>query len=293
MFAKKTKEFVIFLALKISAFSALFITLGVFVTLLIESANFFSHVSLAQFFGDTAWTPLFENPHFGIWPLLLGTFITSAIATVVAVPLGTILAIYVSEFAQHRVRSIVKPALEMLSAVPTVVYGYFALMWITPALRYFVHDLSTFNMLSAGLVMGFMIIPYVSSLSEDALRAVPMLQREGAYALGASKVRTSFLVIVPAAISGISASYILAISRALGETMIVAVAAGLQPQFTFNPLEPAATISSYIVQVSMGDLPHGTVGYQSVFAAGLVLFIFTLFFNAAGTTLRSRYARRR
>jgi phosphate transport system permease protein len=235
------------------------------------------------------WTPLFADPRYGILPLVSGTLVTTLVALAVAMPVGTIIAIYLSEFAPHRLREILKPALELLSAVPTVVYGYFALLFVTPLLQKVFPELPTFNMLGAGIVMGIMIIPYVSSLSEDAMRAVPMLLREGAYAMGANKLLTSLKVVYPAALSGIGSSYVLGISRAVGETMIVAIAAGMQPNLTWNPAEPAATITAYIVQVSLGDLPHGSIGYQSIFAAGAVLFVMTLAFNIAGYRLRKRF----
>jgi phosphate transport system permease protein len=204
-------------------------------------------------------------------------------------PVGTVVAIYLSEFAPHRLREILKPVLELLSAVPTVVYGYFALLFVTPLLQQVFPELPTFNMLGAGIVMGIMIIPYVSSLSEDAMRGVPRLLREGAYAMGANKILTALKVVYPAALSGIGSSYVLGISRAVGETMIVAIAAGMQPNLTFNPADQAATITAFIVQVSQGDLPHGSIGYQSIFAAGVVLFAMTLVFNIAGYRLRKRF----
>jgi phosphate transport system permease protein len=277
------------LLLLLAAFSSVAITLGIVGTLVYESSAFFSHVSLWDFLTDTLWTPLFASPRYGIMPLVAGTLVTTIVALSVALPIGTIVAIYLSEFAPPTVREVIKPVLELLSAVPTVVYGYFALQFMSPLLQKLIPGLPTFNMLSAGLVMGIMIIPYVSSLSEDAMRAVPMSLREGAYALGANKIITALRVVYPAALSGIVASYILAISRAIGETMIVAIAAGMQPNLTFDPREPAATITAFIVQVSLGDLPHGSIGYQSIFAAGLVLFIMTLFFNILGYYLRKRF----
>jgi phosphate transport system permease protein len=214
------------------------------------------------------------------------------IALVVAVPLGTLTAIYLSEFASHKVRETIKPILELLVGVPTVVFGYFALMLVTPLLQQIYPDLTTFNMLGPGIVMGIMIVPYIASVSEDAMRAVPMAMREGAYAMGATRFQTAIRVIAPAAMSGIVASYILAVSRAVGETMIVAIAAGQQPNFTFNPVESAATITAYIVSVALGDLEHGTVGYQSIFAAGLTLLVMTLLLNILGHWVRKRYAER-
>lgn len=283
------KERVIESLLMLAAFSSVLTTLGIVGILVYESTTFFAHVSLREFLTDTLWTPLFSNPHFGILPLVAGTLVTTAVALSVALPVGTVVAIYLSEFAHPKVREVIKPALELLSAVPTVVYGYFALQFMSPLLQKIIPGLPTFNMLSAGVVMGIMIIPYVSSLSEDAMRAVPMSLREGAYALGANKIITAVRVVYPAALSGIVASYVLAISRAIGETMIVAIAAGMQPNLTVDPREPAETITAFIVQVSLGDLPHGSIGYQSIFAAGLVLFLMTLVFNIGGYLLRRRF----
>lgn len=275
--------------LLLAALSSVAITVGIVAILVYESSTFFAHVSFIDFLTDTYWTPVFANPRFGILPLVTGTLVTTLIALVVAMPLGSIIAIYLSEFAPGMLREILKPLLELLSAVPTVVYGYFALLFVTPLLRHGLPGLPYFNMLSAGIVMGIMIIPYVSSLSEDAMRAVPMALREGAYALGANRIITAVKVVFPAALSGIGSAYILAISRAIGETMIVAVAAGLQPNFTLNPTDPAATITAFIVQVSKGDLPHGEIGYQSIYAAGLTLFLMTLAFNIVGFMLRRRF----
>ena len=283
------KERIIESLLFLAAFSSVAITVGIVGTLIYESATFFAHVSFREFVSDTLWTPLFASPRFGIMPLVAGTLVTTAVALAVALPIGTIVAIYLSEFAPSAIREIIKPALELLSAVPTVVYGYFALQFMSPLLQKLIPGLPTFNMLSAGAVMGIMIIPYVSSLSEDAMRAVPMSLREGAYAMGANRIITSLKVVYPSALSGIVASYILAISRAIGETMIVAIAAGMQPNLTVDPREPAATITAFIVQVSLGDLPHGSIGYQSIFAAGITLFIMTLAFNIIGYILRKRF----
>lgn len=283
------KERVIETLLLLAAFSSVGITLGIVGTLIYESSTFFAHIPLREFLTGTLWTPLFASPRFGILPLVTGTLVTTAVALLVALPIGTIVAVYLSEFAPPTVREVIKPALELLSAVPTVVYGYFALQFMSPLLQKLVPGLPTFNMLSAGMVMGIMIIPYVSSLSEDAMRAVPMALREGAYALGANRIITSLKVVYPSALSGIVASYILAISRAIGETMIVAIAAGMQPNLTLDPREPAATITAFIVQVSLGDLPHGSIGYQSIFAAGMTLFIMTLAFNILGYVLRKRF----
>lgn len=282
-------ERVIEIGLFLAAASSILVTCGIVYVLFSESIPFFRHVSIWDFLTDTQWTPLFDDAHFGILPLLCGTFVTTTIALLIAMPLGTIVAIWLSEFAPHAVREIVKPALELLAAVPTVVFGYFTILLVTPFLQNFIPDLPTFNMLGPGLVMGIMIVPYVSSLSEDAMRSVPMILREGSYAMGANRLTTALRVVFPAALSGIGAAYTLAMARAVGETMILAIAAGQQPSMTLNPTQPAATITAYIVQVSMGDLPHGSIGYQSIFAAGLVLFVVTLVFNLIGASLKRRF----
>jgi phosphate transport system permease protein len=221
--------------------------------------------------------------------LLAGTFLTTLIAVAVALPVGLVSAIDLSEYASAKVRSVVKPLTEILAAVPTVVYGYFALLFVTPILRKFIPGLSGFNALSAGMVMGVMIIPVVSSLSEDAMRAVPMGLREGAYALGSTRLQVALRVVVPAALSGISAAFILALSRAIGETMIVAIAAGQQANLTFNPFVPVQTITAYIVQVSLGDTPYGTLEYQTIFACGMSLFLVTLVLNVISYQLKKRF----
>ncbi len=281
-------ESLLFLAALVSVLT----TLGIVYVLVKESAVFFTKVSIWDFLTDTQWTPLFDDAHFGIMVLLSGTLVSSAVALLVAIPMGTIIAIYLSEFAASKVREIAKPLLELLSGVPTIIYGYFALLFVTPLLQKIFPGLPGFNLLSAGLVMGIMIVPYVSSISEDAMRAVPMNLREGSYAMGATRLQTALNVVVPAAFSGIAAAYILGVSRAVGETMILAVAAGMQPNLTWNPLEPAATITAFIVQVALGDLPHGSLGYQTIFAAGLTLMLITLTFNILGHWLRHRYRER-
>jgi phosphate transport system permease protein len=278
-------EFILFSA---AAFSVA-VTLGIVYVLVSESYLFFQKVSLWDFLTDTQWTPLFDDAHYGIMVLLSGTLVSSGVALAVALPVGTIIAIYLSEFAPFSVREAAKPLLELLSGVPTVVYGYFALLFVTPLLQQLIPGLPGFNLLSAGLVMGIMIIPYVSSVSEDAMRAVPMSMREGSYAMGATRFQTAIRVVTPAALSGITAAYILGISRAVGETMILAVAAGMQPNLTWNPTEPAATITSFIVQVALGDLPHGSIGYQTIFAAGLTLLLMTLMFNVFGHLMTRRF----
>ena len=286
---RKVRDRIIEALLLAAGLVAVFTTLAIVAILLYESSAFFEHVRIVDFLTDTMWTPLFADAHYGILPLVAGTLTTTMVALLVAVPLGTTIAIYLSEFAPHHVRESVKPVLELLGAVPTVVYGYFALTMVTPVLQWFMPDLPGFNMLSAGLVIGLMIVPYVSSVSEDAMRAVPRYMREGSYAMGATRLQTALRVVVPGAFSGLAAAFILGISRAVGETMVVAIAAGMQPNFTFDPREPAATITAYIVQVSLGDLPHGSIGYQSIFAAGLVLMFLTLIFNIVGFSLTRKF----
>lgn len=287
--SRKLRERAIEIILLMAALVAVATTFAIVAILLYESWTFFKYVSLKEFFTGTEWTPLFENAKFGVLPLISGTLVVSGVALAVALPLGVIVAIYLSEFAPHHVREILKPFLELLAGVPTIIYGYFALLIVTPALQFFMPDLQGFNMLGPGIVIGIMIVPYIASLSEDAMRAVPMSIREGSYAMGATRFQTALRVVFPAAISGVLAAFILGISRAVGETMVVAIAAGQQPNFTWDPREPAATITAYIVQVAMGDLPHGSIGYQSIFAVGLVLVIMTLFFNVLGHLLRKRF----
>ena len=283
------RERIIESMLMLAALVSVFTTLAIVYILISESVVFFRQVPLWDFLTDTQWTPLFDDAHFGIMVLLSGTLTSSLVALGIAIPLGTIIAIYLSEFAPFGVREIAKPFLELLGGVPTIVYGYFALLFVTPLLQILMPGLPGFNLLAAGIVMGIMIIPYVASISEDAMRAVPMSMREGSYAMGATRFQTAVRVVVPAAFSGIASAYILGISRAVGETMILAVAAGMQPKLTFNPLEPAATVTAYIVQVALGDLPHGSIGYQTIFAAGLTLMLFTLTCNIAGHMLRRKF----
>lgn len=282
------KETLIEGSLMMAAVLSIFITAGIVYVLGYESYGFFKAVSLKEFLTGTEWTPLFATRKFGILPLVAGTLLTTAVAVIVALPLGLIIAIYLSEYAPHKVRETVKPVLELLVAVPTVVYGYFALLFLTPLLQKFLPDLSGFNALSPGLIMGIMITPYVSSVSEDSIKAVPMHIREGSYAMGATKLQTAFKVLIPAAFSGIAAAFIMGMSRAIGETMVVAIAAGMMPNFTANPFEPVQTLTSYIVQVSLGDAPHGTIEYKTIFAAGILLFLMTLFFNIIGFWLREK-----
>jgi len=286
---RKTRDRIIEFILLLAGLVAVFTTVAIVFVLLYESSFFFEHVSIKDFITDTMWTPLFADARYGIMPLVAGTLTVTGVAILVAIPVGTIIAIYLSEFAHHKLRESVKPVLELLGAVPTVVYGYFALLMVTPQLQKIWPDLPGFNMLSAGLVIGLMIVPYVASVSEDAMRAVPKYMREGSYAMGATKMQTALRVVVPGAFSGLAAAYILGISRAVGETMVVAIAAGMMANLTFNPTEPAATITAYIVQVSLGDLPHDSIGYQSIFAAGLVLMLMTLVLNVIGFFLTRRF----
>ncbi|MDQ3191125.1 MAG: phosphate ABC transporter permease subunit PstC [Bacteroidota bacterium] len=267
----------------------IFTTLGIIVVLLYESVLFFKEVSVLEFLTDTEWTPLFEQKRFGILPLISGTLLTSLIAIVVAVPVGLTIAVYLNEYANQKLTIAIKPVLEILAAVPTVVYGFFALTFVTPLLQKIIPGLAGFNALSPGIVMGIMIIPYISSLSEDALRSVPKSLREAAYGMGSTRLQTAFKVMIPAAFSGIAVSVILAISRAIGETMIVAIAAGQQPRLTFNPMVPIETITTYIVQVSLGDVPHDSLEYRTIFAAGITLFILTFILNNISFWVKSKF----
>jgi len=267
-------------------------TIGIVAVLLFESLQFFRHIPVWQFLADREWSPLFLAKHFGIAPLVAGTLLTTAIAIIVALPLGLLSAIFLSEYATPRARAVIKPVMEVLAGVPTVVYGYFALLFVTPLLQKVIPGLQGFNALSPGIVMGIMILPLVASLSEDALFAVPRSLREAAYALGSSKFQVALRVIVPAAFSGITASVILAVSRAIGETMIVAIAAGQQPVLTANPLAPVETMTAYIVQVSLGDTPYGTLEYQTIFVVGLSLFVLTFGLNLASHRLKRKFYER-
>jgi phosphate transport system permease protein len=268
---------------------SLFTTAAIIAVLAYETFEFFSEVSPLRFFGDLEWTPLFADKQFGIWPLVSGTVLTAGIAMAVALPCGLLAAIYMSELASDRVRKMLKPALEVLAGVPTIVYGYFALVTLTPLLQKFIPGLAGFNALSAGLIMGVMIVPMISSLSEDAIYAVPRALREGALALGATRLTTIFRVVLPAAFSGIGASVILAVSRAIGETMIVAIAAGQQPRLTLDPRVPVETMTAYIVQVSMGDVPAGTLEYRTIFAVASTLFVMTFVMNLISQRLARRF----
>ncbi|MDO9137637.1 MAG: phosphate ABC transporter permease subunit PstC [Lutibacter sp.] len=286
---RKIKELIIEKSLLSSALVTIAVTIGIILVLAIEAFLFFKEVSIFDFFTDTQWTPLFTEKHYGILPLLSGTLLTTFIAISVAMPIGLSISIYLSEYAPRSFRKTIKPLLELLAAVPSVVYGFFALVVVTPYLQQFMPSLSGFNSLSAGIVMGIMIIPFVSSLSEDALFAVPKSLREASYGMGATRLQTAFKVVVPAASSGIIVSIILAISRAIGETMIVAIAAGQQPRLTLDPTVPVETITAYIVQVSLGDVQHGSLEYRTIFAAGITLFVFTFLLNTLSFRIRKKY----
>ena len=286
---KKIKEKIIEFILRATALITILTTVGIIWVLLSESLEFFKEVSIIAFVTDTQWTPLFANKHFGILPLISGTLLTTIIAISVSLPVGLTIAIYLSEYAPKKLKKIIKPLLEILAAVPTVVYGFFALMVVTPFLQKLIPEMAGFNSLSAGIVMGIMIIPFISSLSEDALSAVPKSLREASYGMGATRLQTSFKVMVPAASSGIIVSVILAFSRAIGETMIVAIAAGQQPRLTLNPLVPVETITAYIVQVSLGDVQHDSLEYRTIFAAGITLFVFTFILNNISFYIRNKF----
>ena len=267
--------FILFLCGSVSILT----TVGIVAILLFEAIQFFQEISIFDFVTGTRWTPLFTSKQFGVLALVAGTMLVAVGAMIVALPLGLLSAVYLSEYSPESFRRVVKPILEVLAGIPTVVYGFFALIFVTPLLRNISEDIAVFNGLSAAIVMGIMIMPMVSSLSEDAMRAVPRSLREGAYALGATKLEVSTGVVIPSALSGIVASFILAASRAIGETMIVTIAAGQNPNFTLNPLVPIETMTAFIVQVSLGDTPTGTIEYKTIFAVALGLFIITLLMN--------------
>ncbi len=286
---KNISERAIALVLLLSTMLSILVTAGIIFVLLFEALKFFGEISFWEFISGTRWTPLFSSKHFGVLALVAGTTLTAVLAMVVALPLGLLSAIYLSEYAPDKVRKPVKPILEVLAGIPTVVYGYFALLFVTPILRQLSGDISVFNALSASIVMGIMILPMVSSLSEDAMRSVPRTLREGAYALGSTKLEVSTLVVVPAALSGIVSAFILAVSRAIGETMIVTIAAGQNPNFTLNPFVPIETMTAYIVQVSMGDTPAGSIEFETIFAVALLLFAITLAMNLLSQYVVSRF----
>lgn len=288
----KIKEKLIISFFALCGIITILITIGIVSVLTADTFNFFNKISIIEFFSSTEWTPLFYDKHYGILPLLSGTLVTSMIAMIVAVPIGLTIAIYLSEYAPRNMSLLLKPILEILASIPTVIYGFFALIYVTPILQSIFPSTGTFNALSAGIVMGVMIIPYVTSLSEDSLRALPGNLRESAYALGSTRFQTAFKVMIPAASSGITVSILLAISRALGETMIVAIAAGQEPRLSINPLNSMETISTYIIQVSMGDVTHNSIEYQSMFAAGMMLFLFTFMLNNISLWVKNKLAKK-
>ncbi len=287
----RTSEFLIEKFLLFCSLVSILTTAGIIFVLISETFGFFKEVSIIEFLTGTKWTPLFEPKHFGILPLLFGTFVTTAGASLIALPVGLGSAIYLSEYATEKVRKIIKPILEILAGIPTIVYGYFALTFVTPIIRYFMPETGVFNAVSASIVMGIMIIPMVSSLSEDAMMAVPLSIREGAYALGATRYEVATKAVVPSALSGIIASFVLAISRAIGETMIVVIAAGSTPKLTFDVFDSIQTMTAYIVQVSLGDTPHGSIEYQTIFAVGMTLFVITLVMNILAQYITNKYKR--
>jgi phosphate transport system permease protein len=289
---RNLQEWIIEKLLFISAIVSVFTTLAILGVLVFEAADFFNQVSIIEFFTDTRWTPLFKPQHFGILPLISGTLLVTVIALMVAVPLGLGSAIFLSEYAPDRLRRTVKPLLEILAGVPTVVYGYFALTFVTPLLQNVFPQMIVFNALSAGLVMGIMIVPMVASLSEDAMLAVPQSFKQGAYALGAQKHEVVLRIVLPSALSGVVASFILAISRAIGETMIVSIAAGSTPKLTLNPLESIQTMTGYITQISLGEAPFGSLEYRTIFSVGLTLFLMVLLVNLVGQWVAKRYWKR-
>jgi len=272
-----------------SAALSTLVTLGIIVVLVRETLGFFAEVSVLEFLTGTVWTPLFENPSFGVLPLLAGSVLIAGGAALLALPIGLLTAIFLSEYAPSRARSILKPLLELLAGIPTVIYGYFALTFITPLLRTVFPSTEFYNAAAGAIVVALMIIPTVASLSEDAIRAVPTALREGAFGLGATRFEVATRVVVPSALSGILASFILAISRAIGETMAVSIAAGNTPRLTLNPLESIQTMTAYIVQASLGDTPQGTIAYQSLFAVGFSLFVITLGMNIVSQWILARY----
>jgi len=287
--SRTLKEGAIGMVLFACAAVSTLVTLGVVFVLLRETVSFFSEVSIVEFLTGTRWEPAFQDKRFGVLPLLSGSVMVATGAGVIALPVGLMTAIFLSEYAAPRVRRTLKPLLEILAGVPTVVYGYFALTFITPLLRVFMPETEIFNAAAASIVVGVMIIPTVSSLSEDALRAVPDALREGAYGLGATKLEVSTRVVVPSALSGIIASFILAISRAIGETMAVTIAAGNLPNLTANPLKSIQTMTAYIVQMSLGDTPQGTIVYKTLFAVAMTLFLITLGMNILSQWVLSRF----
>ena len=273
------KEKIIEFLLKIFAMISILITISIVVLLLFEAKDFFKEVIFVELFKGNSWNPLLSNPSYNIMTLIAGTLIIALIACIIAVPLGLLIAIYLSEYATRKIRGFLKPILEVLAFIPSVVYGFFALTFITPFLRTFIHNLEIYNALSAGIAIGIMVIPMIASLSEDALRSVPGSIRRGAYALGSTKYEVTTKVLIPTAKSGIISSFILAVSRAIGETMIVAIASGSNPLFNLNPLKSVQTLTAYMANVSMGDVSYSSVEYKTIFVCGAVLFFITLVLN--------------
>ncbi|MFT7668282.1 MAG: phosphate transport system permease protein [Planctomycetota bacterium] len=286
---RRLREQLIGVLLRMCAWVSVLTSFGILFTLVKESLPFFKEVSPADFLFGSEWAPLMEPRSFGVLPLIGGTLLVTLVAAVFVLPIGSLAAIYLSEYATPRARKLLKPMLEILAGVPTVVYGYFAIMIVTPVIRFILPTASIFNALSAGIVVAIMIIPTVASLSDDAMRAVPKTLREAGYGLGATQNEIATGIVFPAALSGVLSGYVLAIGRAIGETMIVTMAAGATPNLTLNPLESVQTMTGYIVQVSMGDTPVGTTEYQTIFAVGLTLFAMTLVMNLASFWIRSRY----
>ncbi len=285
-YGEKVIRVILFAAAAVSILT----TFGIVISVLIPSLEFFSEIPLTEFLFTTTWTPLFANPQYGVLPLIMGTMVITVIAIAIAIPLGLGSAIYLSEYAKPKARKVLKPTLEVLAGIPTVVFGFFALEFITElVLKPIFPQIDIFNALSAGIVMGIMIIPTIASLSEDAMAAVPGGLRDGAYALGATKRQVALRVVVPAALSGIVAAFVLGISRAIGETMIVTIAAGLQPNMTLNPLEGMQTMTSYIAAAGAGDVATGSIEYKSIFAVGMLLFIITFFMNMISIRLVRKY----
>lgn len=275
--------------LQLSGWLTLGITLSVVGVLLVNAWDFFSSIPLLDFLLGTTWTPFSEQQAFGMWPLLTGTLLTALIAMLLALPLGLLISIYLSEYANSTWRQVARPALDLLSAIPTVVYGFLALVFVTPALQFFFPGMERYNALSPGLVMGFMILPIITSISEDAMRSVPANLREAAFAMGASRWQVALRVVLPAAFNGVTAAVILAFSRALGETMIVSIAAGQQPNFTLNPTVAIQTASNYIIQISLGDVSRSGLEYNTIFAVGIGLFVLTFVLNNLSYWLRNRF----
>jgi phosphate transport system permease protein len=285
----RMREAPVLAVLFLCALASVLTTVGIVVVLLEEAVGFFRQVSIVEFLTERQWTPLFVEKHFGVLPLLSATFLIALLALAVAVPVGLGAAIYLSEYASARVRGVLKPVLEVLAGIPTVVYGYFALTFIAPQILQPLGQETVFSALSAALAMSIMLLPLVSSLSEDAMRAVPASLREAGYALGSSRLEVAVRVVLPAALSGVMAAVVLALARAVGETMIVTIAAGNMPNLSWNPLEAMQALPAYIVQVSLGDTPAGSLEYKTIFAVGLTLFACTLVLNVAAQWLMARF----